>query len=100
MKSKVVKNMGQPKGPFCQSCGMPMEKPEDFGTNADGSKSEDYCYFCFQNGKFTDPNITMEAMIDKVAGFMVAQMKIPEAQAKGMAKYFIPKLERWRSSGS
>jgi len=23
---------------ICQSCGMPMEKSEDFGTNADGSK--------------------------------------------------------------
>jgi hypothetical protein len=22
----------QPKGPFCQSCGMPLESTEDFGT--------------------------------------------------------------------
>jgi len=78
----------QPKGPFCQSCGMPMEKQEDFGTNADGSKSKDYCHFCFLNGKFTDPNITMEQMIDKVAGFMATQVKMPEAQAKEMAKSF------------
>jgi hypothetical protein len=49
-----------PQGPFCQSCGMPMVKPEDFGSNADGS-------FCFQKGKFTEPNLTMEQMIDKVA---------------------------------
>ncbi len=27
--------------PFCQSCGMPMEKPEDFGTNADKTKSKE-----------------------------------------------------------
>lgn len=26
----------QPKGPFCQSCGMPMENEEVFGTNANG----------------------------------------------------------------
>jgi len=87
----------QPKGPFCQSCGMPMEKPEDFGTNTDGSKSEDYCHFCFQNGKFTEPNITMDQMNDKVAGFMVTQSKMPETQAKEMAKTFIPKLKRWQS---
>ncbi|MBU4293030.1 MAG: zinc ribbon domain-containing protein [Actinobacteria bacterium] len=33
--------------PFCQSCSMPMMKPEDFGTNADGSKNEEYCTYCF-----------------------------------------------------
>ncbi len=87
----------QPKGPFCQSCGMPMENLEDFGTNADGSKSEDYCNFCFQNGNYTDPNITMEQMIDKVAGIMTAQMSIPEAQAKEIANSFIPNLKRWQS---
>nr|WP_211240309.1 zinc ribbon domain-containing protein [Aminiphilus circumscriptus] len=26
-------------GPFCQRCGMPLEKPEDFGTAASGSAS-------------------------------------------------------------
>lgn len=75
---------------------MPIGKPEDFGTNSDGSKNRDYCKFCFQNGRFTDPNITIAQMIDKVAGF-AAQMKIPETQAKEMAKSSIPNLKRWRS---
>ena len=74
---------------------MPMEKPEDFGTNADGTRSNDYCQFCFQNGKFTDPNITIEQMIDKVAGF-AKQMKMSDEQAREMAKTFIPKLKRWQ----
>ena len=29
---------------ICQSCGMPLEKEDDFGTNANGSKSEEYCF--------------------------------------------------------
>ncbi|MBP5483845.1 MAG: transcriptional regulator, partial [Bacteroidales bacterium] len=29
---------------FCQSCGMPLTA-EMKGTNADGSKSEDYCIY-------------------------------------------------------
>jgi hypothetical protein len=37
---------------------MPLQKEEDFGTNADGSKSEEYCFHCFQNGKFLDEGIT------------------------------------------
>ena len=28
---------------FCQSCGMPLTKTEDFGTEKDGKLSEDYC---------------------------------------------------------
>tara|TARA_Y100000310_G_C20327853_1_gene643837 strand:- start:51 stop:269 length:219 start_codon:yes stop_codon:yes gene_type:complete len=28
---------------FCKSCGMPMDKPEDFANNDRGSN---YCYYC------------------------------------------------------
>ena len=39
---------------FCQSCGMPMDHdPLGGGINADGSLNEEYCSFCYQNGKFT-----------------------------------------------
>jgi hypothetical protein len=86
----------QPKGPFCQGCGMPMNKPEDFGTNADDSRNEEYCKFCYQDGKFTNPNMTMEQMIDKVAGIMAKMQGMPEDRAKEMAKGFIPKLKRWQ----
>jgi len=73
---------------------MPMAKPEDFGTNADGSQNQEYCHYCFQNGKFIEPNITMEQMIEKCAGIM-RQMKMPEAQIE-QTKTFIPMLKRWK----
>lgn len=47
---------------FCQSCGMPMEKEEDFGTERDGSRNEDYCCYCYKDGSFTG-DMTMEDMI-------------------------------------
>ncbi len=38
----------------CHSCGMPMKQdPQGGGTNADGSKNEIYCSYCYQNGDFT-----------------------------------------------
>ena len=37
---------------FCQSCGMPLTRAEDFGTNADGSTNFDYCRHCYQDGKY------------------------------------------------
>ena len=86
----------QPKGPFCQSCGMPMQKPDDFGTLANGFKNNDYCKYCFQDGQFTDPDITMEKYIDKVIGIMVRQNIMPEAQATKLMREVIPTLKRWK----
>jgi len=85
----------QPQGPFCQSCAMPMLKPDDFGTNAEGSKNEEYCYYCFQKATFTEPNITMEEMIEKCSAIM-KQMNIPETQID-QTKQCIPMLKRWRA---
>ncbi len=87
-------NKNQPEGIFCQSCGMPMKKMEEFGTNIDGSKNKEYCFYCYKNGKFTEPNITKEQMIEKCESIM-KQMHIPDAQIE-QTKTFIPMLKRWK----
>ena len=53
---------------FCQSCGMPLTD-EILGTNADGSKNEDYCMYCYKDGKFLQ-DCTMDEMIDFCAQFV------------------------------
>jgi hypothetical protein len=73
---------------------MPLQKPGDFGTNADGSKNQEYCQYCYQKGTFTEPDITMEQMIEKCTGIM-KQMNISEAQIE-QTKKFIPMLKRWK----
>jgi len=80
---------------ICQSCSMPMRKDEDFGTNADGSKNQEYCRFCYQNGKFTDEGITMEQKIDKMVE-MAKKMNIPEDNARKLATTMLPNLKRWK----
>ncbi|MFH0856789.1 MAG: zinc ribbon domain-containing protein [bacterium] len=79
---------------FCQSCAMPIAKNEDFGTNTDGSQNNDYCHYCFQNGKFTEPNITIKQMTEKCIGIM-KQMNMSEEQIE-QTKNFIPTLKRWK----
>jgi hypothetical protein len=83
-------------GPICQSCGMPLQKSEDFGTNPDGSKNQEYCHFCFEKGDFTDKGITMEQKIEKLINLAVTRMNMPEAEARQMANKIIPTLKRWR----
>jgi len=85
-----------PQGPVCQSCSMPLNKPADFGTNADGSKNEEYCCYCYQKGEFTEPSITLDQMVDKVANMMARMQGIPEDHALELTIQFIPKLKRWR----
>ncbi|KXT40688.1 hypothetical protein HMPREF2531_05235 [Bacteroides intestinalis] len=38
---------------YCQSCGMPLVKVEDFATNKDGTPMSEYCIYCFKDGAFT-----------------------------------------------
>ncbi len=83
------------RSPICQSCGMPMKKDEDFGTNDDNSFHKEYCHYCFKEGEFTEPDLTLEQEINKVAGIAVEQLGMTEEQAKKMAVEIIPRLKRW-----
>ena len=81
---------------ICQSCSMPLREAGDRGTNADGSPSQDYCHFCYQNGKFTDEGCSLEQKIDKIVG-LARTMNIPEDNARQLARSILPTLKRWRS---
>ncbi|MEM2900300.1 MAG: zinc ribbon domain-containing protein [Thermoplasmata archaeon] len=82
------------KDSFCQICAMPMETPETFGSNADGSTNKECCCYCYKNGKYTEPDITMEEMINKCMCIM-KKMRIPESEIK-QTKRLIPMLKRWK----
>ena len=84
---------------FCQSCGMPLND-ENRGTNADGSKNDDYCMYCYQNGKFTN-DCTMDEMIEFCAQFVVEVNKnmpkpMTKEEYKDMMRQYFPMLKRWK----
>ena len=78
---------------FCQSCAMPMTE-EDYGSEKDGSKSKDYCKYCYQNGEFTS-DITMEEMIDFCVPKTAQATGMSEEEARRMSEEIFPKLKRW-----
>ena len=82
---------------ICQSCAMPMAVAEDFGTNIDGSKNEEYCQYCFKAGSFTFPDITFEQFRDKMIG-MADMMEITKEEATEMADRVLPTLTRWKKA--
>ncbi len=82
------------KNKFCQSCGMPLKKdPQGGGTNAEGSKIENYCSFCYQNGEFT-----FKGTVGEFQEFCRKQM-IEGGHNKFMAWFFtrgMKRLQRWK----
>ena len=85
---------------FCQSCGMPMETPEMYGTNADSSKNEDYCTYCFKDGKFTQ-DVSMDEMIEVCIKYLDefnkdSEKKVTADEARTMMKEYFPSLKRWK----
>lgn len=51
---------------ICQSCGMPLDTEEVKGTEKNGTKSEDYCKYCYGDGAFKDPKMTFDEMQNNV----------------------------------
>ena len=83
---------------FCESCGMPMgETDEMYGTETSGSKSTDYCKFCYDNGAFTNPNATLEETIELVSAMMVKDFGFSPEDAREQCNAGIPNLKRWKA---
>lgn len=85
---------------ICQSCGMPMNNEELYGTNTDGSKNSEYCIYCYKNGVFLQ-NFTMDEMIEHCAQFVNEVNKglpnpITKEEYIGQMKMYFPHLKRWR----
>lgn len=86
---------------FCQSCAMPLFKggKEINGSEKDGSKSEKYCQFCYQEGAFTDPDCSYEEML------AIGKKGIKEDSRNPIMKFFLnlsygsllKKMDRWQT---
>lgn len=82
---------------MCQSCSMPLNKdPKGGGSQADGTRSKMYCSYCYENGKFLQPNVTAKEMQD----FVKSKLKEKGGFLGLFAGFFtagIPNLERWKN---
>ena len=82
---------------LCQSCSMPLDDPMLLGTEKDGSKSHEYCTYCYQDGVFINPDMTLEGM-RLVVKTQMEKRKIDPAIIN-MAIGTLPKLKRWANKG-
>ncbi len=72
------------------------ETNEMYGTNADGTNSEDYCNYCYTSGAFSKDE-SMDEMIESCVPHVVeAHPDMSADDARKMMQDFFPTLKRWR----
>jgi hypothetical protein len=74
---------------------MPIDNVADRGTEKDGSKSSEYCKYCYQNGAFINPNMSFEEMKSLVITQM-EKMNLPADIIQNSVRS-LPNLKRWRN---
>jgi len=79
---------------YCQSCGMPLSE-EFYASEANNKKNYEYCMYCYENGSFKQPNLTMEEMIEACIPFM-KEKGMGEKEARSLMKNVLPNLKRWK----
>ena len=80
---------------FCQSCSMPLTNDELLGTERDGSKNREYCKYCYQDGGFVTPKMSLDEIISLITKKM-KDLNINEAITT-IAVNSLPYLKRWKS---
>ena len=75
-----------------------MSKPEDFGAETDGGASSDYCSCCYQDGTFTEPDVTREEMALRVIGIVTQHKILSAEEASEQIPALFRTLKRWRNA--
>ncbi len=83
--------LGSPRKLICQCCGMPLDD-SSISKEPDGSFNEEYCKWCYTDGKFVYTSI--EELTDFLVGHM-SNDKWPPEQARAFFEAQLPTLKHW-----
>ena len=86
--------LGSPRLLFCQCCGMPLNEDDIVSREPDGSFNEDYCKWCYAEGKFVYESK------DSLLDFLVSHMPNPDGLSEDERRdYFdrqLSELKHWK----
>ena len=84
--------LGSPRQLVCQCCGMPLTDDGQLSRETDGSFNEEYCKWCYADGKFTYGSMEqlLEFLVDHMSG-----EQFPPEQALAYFTAALPKLKHW-----
>lgn len=79
---------------YCQSCGMMFTEPDQRGHEADGTETDEFCRWCYDQGAYTYET-TMEEMIEDCAPRMAEYMNWSVDECASLLGAILPTLRRW-----
>lgn len=82
---------------YCQSCGMMFTAPDQLGHEADGTETEEFCRWCYDEGHYTY-EIAMDEMIEDCAPRMAEAMGWSLDESASLLGAVLPTLKRWRAT--
>ncbi|MDO4306860.1 MAG: zinc ribbon domain-containing protein [Eubacteriales bacterium] len=86
--------LGTPRQLICQCCGMPLNEDSLISKEKDGSYNEDYCKWCYADGKFVYQS--KESLLD----YLVSHMPNPDNQKdedrRTQFDGYLSQLKHWK----
>ncbi len=86
--------LGAPRQLFCQCCGMPLSEDDMISKEPDGSFNEDYCKWCYTDGKFMYDS--KDSLLDFLLAHMPDPANTPEPERRAQYDAYLSQLKHWR----
>ena len=88
--------LGSPHKLICQCCGMPLSEDSMISREPDGSFNEEYCTWCYTDGKFIYP--TKDSLIDYLVSHMPNPEEQPEEKRRELYDFHLSLLRHWQKT--
>ena len=86
--------LGSPRQLICQCCGMPLSEDDLISKETDGSYNEDYCKWCYADGKFVYQ--TKEALIDFLVSHTPNPDHLGDEERRTQFESYLSQLKHWK----
>ena len=87
--------LGSPRQLVCQCCGMPLHEDAMISREIDGSYNEDYCKWCYTDGKFVYQS--KESLLDFLVGHMPNPDRLTDEERRRQYDAYLAQLKHWKS---
>lgn len=86
--------LGAPRQLICQCCGMPLNEDSLISKEKDGSYNEDYCKWCYADGKFAYES--KESLLDYLVSHMPNPENLKDEDRRTQFDGYLSQLKHWK----
>lgn len=86
--------LGTPRQLICQCCGMPLNEDSLISREKDGSYNEDYCKWCYADGKFIYQS--KESLLDYLVSHMPNPDNLKDEDRRIQFDVYLSQLKHWK----